>query len=243
MSTIKNKVSACKALISKVKPNNSLKAFSLVMLVAASLLLTCPLFAQTTKDTTTTVYSAANDTYSQMLDYSRPGKYHQLFADLVGTWTFKGRHFDWVDSVTSKVALEYSGTVRRESFANGRYFVVNVIGDGKLEMPIQDGKMKEIQYHGIDIEGYDNVKRKFVKSSVGNHLYSSIVVSEGTYDSMTKTITFDSEFESIPGMKTKDHLLFIFIDKDHYKWEYYQDEKGKYRKGSEIDFTRSAKAK
>jgi hypothetical protein len=39
-------------------------------------------------------------------------------------------------------------------------------------------------------------------------------------------------------MKTKDHFLFIFLDNDHYKWEYYQDENGKYRKGSELDFTR-----
>jgi hypothetical protein len=40
-------------------------------------------------------------------------------------------------------------------------------------------------------------------------------------------------------MKTKDHFLFIFLDNDHYKWEYYQDENGKYRLGSEIDFIRA----
>jgi hypothetical protein len=237
MLIIKNEMTGCKESILKAHRSNFLRFFSSIILIVATTFFISPLFAQKS-DTTTSAYSAPADTYNKMLDYSRPGKYHQLLADLTGSWTFKGRHFNWVDSVTSKVALEYSGTVIRESFANGRYFVVNVTSDGKLEMPIQDGKMQQTQFHGIDIEGFDNVKKKFVKSSIGNHLYSSIVVSEGTYDSTTKTITFDSDFEPIPGMKTKDRLLFIFIDKDHYKWEYYQEEKGKFRKGSEIDFIR-----
>jgi hypothetical protein len=36
------------------------------------------------------------------------------FAELVGTWTFEGKHYEWVDSVTSKVSLELGGTVVRE---------------------------------------------------------------------------------------------------------------------------------
>jgi len=51
-----------------------------------------------------------------MLDYSRPGKYHQLLADLAGTWTFKGTSSESVDSVTSKVTEEITGTVVRKSF-------------------------------------------------------------------------------------------------------------------------------
>jgi len=195
-------------------------------------------YAQKNSDSLTSVYSAGEDSYKQMLDYSRPGKYHQLLAELVGEWTFKGRHFNWVDSVTSTISLEFSGSIKRESFAHGRYFVVNVVSDGNLEMPIQDGKMLETKFHGIDIEGYDNVKMKFIKTSIGNHLNSCIVVSEGTYDSTTRTITFESEYSPVPAMKIQDHFLFMFINKDHYKWEYYQKENGKYRKGSEIDFLR-----
>ena len=220
--------------INKGNRFNILKKCSSLVLIMITVFITGPLLAQTNKDTTTSVYSASEDTYKQMLDYSRPGKYHQLLADLVGTWTFKGRHYEWTDSVTSKVSLEYSGTVVRESFANGRYFIVNVTSDGKLEMPIQDGKMKEVKFQGFEIEGYDNVKKKFVKSSIGNHLNSFIAASEGTYDSTTKTITFDSEFELIPGMKTKDHFRFIFIDRDYYKWEVDQEEKGKYRRGRNV---------
>jgi hypothetical protein len=218
---------------------NILKTFLSVMLITIAVFFTTSIFAQNNKDTAkSNSSSSGDDTFNQMLDYSRPGKYHQLLADLVGTWAFKGRHFDWVDSVTSKVALEFSGTSVRKSFANGRYFIVDVTSDSTLEMPIQDGKMKTVKFQGIDIEGYDNVKKKFVRTSIGNHLYSGIHVPEGVYDSATKTITFDSEFESAPGTKTKDHLLFIFLDNDHYKWEYYQEYNGKYYLVTEINFAR-----
>lgn len=213
------------------------KILSFILTVMA-LFISTSTMAQKYKDTITSVYSAPEDIYKQMLDYSRPGKYHQLLADLVGTWTFKGRHYQWTDSITSNISMEYSGTIVREPFANGRFFIVNVTSDGKLEMPIQDGKMKEVNFHGLEIEGYDNVKRKFIRSSIGNHLNSFIVSAEGSYDSTTKTITFDSELEPIPGMKTKDHFRVILVSKDFYKWEYDQEEKGKYRRGSEIEFTR-----
>ena len=83
------------------------------------------------------------------------------------------------------------------------------------------------------------MKKKFIKSAIGNHLYSFISEYEGMYDSTAKTITFESEFEPVPGTKTKDRFLFVFMDNDHYKWEYYQEEKGKFRLGTEITFIRS----
>jgi hypothetical protein len=244
MLTIKNKTSDFKELTNKVQHCAFLKAFSFIMFIAATFFCN-PSIAQQEKDTTVSVYSTGADAYHQMLDYSRPGKYHQLLADLVGTWTFKGRHYDWVDSVTSKVSLKFGGSIVRRSFAHGRYFVVNVKseGTGTLEMPIQDGKMVVTKFQGLEIEGYDNVKKKFVKTLIGNHLNSGLTVSEGVYDSTKKAITFDSDFEAIPGMKLHDRVLYVFIDKNHYKWEVYQQENGKYRKGTEIDFTRNIKAK
>ncbi|SFZ90204.1 Protein of unknown function [Flaviramulus basaltis] len=226
-------------LDTKVKGSGFLKNLSSIIFIIVIAFWGTSYFAQNNKDSIISVYSTQEYTYNKILDYSRPGKHHQLLADLVGNWTFKGRHFDFIDSTTSMISMEFSGKLVREAIANGRYFIVTIDGDGKLEMPIQDGKMKETEFHGIDLEGYDNVKNKFIKNTIGNHLYSSIVTSEGAYDSTTKTITFESEFEPIPGMTIKDHLLIIFIDNDHYKAEYYQIDNGKYRKGSEIDFLRS----
>ncbi len=182
--------------------------------------------------------SNGDDTFNHEIEYSRPGKYHQLLADLVGSWNFKGSHFEWTDSVTSKVAIHLFGTAVRKSFANGRFFIVNMTTGGKIQLPIQDGKMIDGYGKGIQTEGYDNVKNKYQISYINNHLGSDIWNFEGTYDSTIRTITFDGEIELVPGKKTKNHFLFIFIDQDHYKWELDEEENGKYRKASEMNFTR-----
>ena len=52
------------------------------------------------------------------------------------------------------------------------------------------------------VEGYDNVKKKFVASWIDN-MGTGIQFSEGTYDPATKTFTYTSEMESVPGMKTQ----------------------------------------
>jgi hypothetical protein len=235
MTTRKSKVAEIKKFIYKQYEANILKLAALILPFVLSALITMQALSQDKKDSIASGINA----YEEMLNYSRPGKYHQILADLVGTWTFNGKHFDWTDSLKSKVALEFSGTVVRKSFANGRYFIVDVISDSTLEMPIQDGKLKRVKFQGLEIEGYDNVKKKFVKTQIGNHFGSCIVVPEGVYDSTTNTITFDSETEFAPGMKIKDHMLYIILDQEHYKWEYYQEQNGKYRKATEINFTRN----
>jgi hypothetical protein len=123
---------------------------------------------------------------------------------------------------------------------NGRYFISDILSDGEgtMEMPIQDGKMKLAKFEGLEIEGYNNVKKKFIRCTIGNHISSDINVVEGDYDSLKNTITFDSDLELAPGFRTKNRLLFIFQDANHYKWEYYEEEKGKLRKATEIDFSR-----
>ena len=225
-------------LIQKVNGSNILKMFSSIMLVMLAAFFTTPVFAQNNKDTATSKSSSnGDDTFNQMIDYSRPGKYHQLLADLVGTWTFKGRHFSG-NPDSNKVVFQFNGTVVRKSFANGRFFIVNTTGNGKLQMPIQNGKMKEVSLQGIITEGYDNVKNKFVQTEISNHLGSDIAFFEGNYDSTTKTITFNGENELVPGMKTKVRELFIILDKNHYTLEYYDDQNGKYVKATEVNYTR-----
>lgn len=213
--------------------------FSSGMLIIITVFFTTVLFAQDNKDTTKSNPSSNGvDNFTKMIDYSRPGKYHRLLSDLVGSWTFTGSHFDWVDSVTRKIGIKLFGTAVRKSFANGRFFIVELTTGGKIQLPIQDGKMIEGYAKGIQTEGYDNVKKKYQISYINSHIGSGIWNFEGTYDSTTRTITFDGEIEFVPGMKINNHFLFVFIDKDHYKWELDEKENGKYRKASEMNFTR-----
>lgn len=78
-----------KELIQKVNWIKILKIFSAMLTMVS--LFTNPVFAQNNKDTATFNSSSnGDDTSNKVLEYSRPGKNHQLLADLVGSWTFKG---------------------------------------------------------------------------------------------------------------------------------------------------------
>jgi len=37
-----------------------------------------------------------------------------------------------------------------------------------MQMPGEDGKMKDMMFKGMGMEGYDNVKKKFVASWIDN---------------------------------------------------------------------------
>jgi hypothetical protein len=120
--------------------------------VLIAILFINPLFAQGDKSSSKPdTSSAENDPLTQLFDYSRPGKYHQLLADIAGSWTFKGSNYYWADSVTRKVAVITSGTILRRPFANGRFFIVDMTTAEKVQLPIQDGKMINDYGRGIQM--------------------------------------------------------------------------------------------
>ena len=102
---------------------------------------------------------------------------------------------------------ESKGTATRKSAMGGRYAVMDVTG--KMQMPGEDGKMKDMQFKGMAIEGYDNVKKKFVSSWIDN-MGTGIQFSEGTYDPATKTFTYtqrngnDARNENASSRSVKD---------------------------------------
>lgn len=205
-----------------IKASMANKAIGLLLLV---LIAKHSLLAQAKKD-------------SSMLDYSRPGKYHQLLADLTGEWTFKGRHFSGHPNPDSnKVVMEFGGRLVRKPIMNDRFFLAELTG-GKSQIPVQDGKMIEDTVRDMMTEGYDNVKRKFVQTFINNHIGSCIIYYEGNYDPATKTIFYESEVEGLPGKKRKRYQHFIFHDNNHYTVEYYWERDGKKIKSNESILTR-----
>ena len=67
---------------------------------------------------------------------------------------------------------------------------------------------------------------------------SAVVFFEGTYDSTTSTITYDTEMELAPGMNQKMRIVYILHDKGHYQWDFYNEQNAKYIKFHEFHFTR-----
>jgi hypothetical protein len=172
----------------------------------------------------------------QMMELSKPNENHKLLADLDGNWTYSIKF--WMNPNPSAPPQESKGTATRKSIMDGRYSVMDVTG--KMEMPGADGKKKEMTFKGMGVDGYDNVKKKFVGSWVDN-MGTGIMMSEGAYDPATKTFTYTTEVEAIPGMKTQVREVMKVADKDHMSFEWFETQGGQEKKTMEINYTRSGK--
>jgi Protein of unknown function (DUF1579) len=193
-----------------------------------------------TTTTTTTAASPATTTAStapsaeemkQMMELAKLNENHKLLASTAGTWSYTVKM--WMDP--NGKPTESTGTAKREAIMDGRY----VSGDytGKFKMPGADGKMQEMNFHGMSMDGYDNVKKKFVSGWVDN-MGTGITTMDGTYDAATKTFTYTGEYEMMPGMKEKVRQLIKLTDANHMTMEYYEDRGQGEAKTMEINYTK-----
>ncbi len=133
--------------------------------------------------------------------------------------------------------VESGGTSVARAVMDGRYVITD--HTGKMQMPGPDGAMMDTSFVGMSVEGFDNVKKKFVSSWIDN-MGTGIVNSEGTYDAGSKTLTYLAEYEPMPGMKTKMREVLKITDKDHRSIEFFEDRGGKEVKTMEIGYTRKS---
>ncbi|MCF0055118.1 DUF1579 family protein [Dyadobacter sp. CY356] len=151
-----------------------------------------------------------NDDMKLMLAYSGPGKYHMLLDQLAGIWKFSDPKRPFV-----------KGILTRTPIYDGRFYSIEITG-GKLALPVADGKLQEGNYQNLLIEGYDNVKGKFVTISINNHIGSGIQMQEGTFDPNKKAFIYDWDEELVPGRIKSNRKILTILDNAHYLEEYYQ---------------------
>lgn len=172
----------------------------------------------------------------QMMEISKLNENHKLLSSLDGNWSYTIK--TWMNPDPNAPPQESKGTATRKTVMGGRYVMMDVTG--KMQMPGADGKMKDMQFKGMGIEGYSNVKKKFVASWVDN-MGTGIEFSEGTYDPATKTLTYTSEIEPMPGMKMPVREEIKIADNNHMSLEWYENHGGQEKKTMEIHYTRSSK--
>jgi Protein of unknown function (DUF1579) len=168
---------------------------------------------------------------AKMMELSKLNDNHKLLGDMVGTWSYTVKM--WMDP--NSKPTESTGTAVRKAVMEGRF----VTGDysGKFKMPGADGKIMDMNFKGMSLDGYDNVKQKFVSAWVDN-MGTGVMLSDGTYDASTKTFTYTGEYEAMPGMKSKVREVIKITDKNHHSMEYYEDRGQGEMKSMEINYTR-----
>ena len=183
---------------------------------------------------TTPVVTAASpdpaEMMKQMMEMAKLNENHKLLADLVGSWSYTVKMM-----APGEPSSTSTGSLTRKPVMNGRFFLGEY--SGSMKMPGADGKMKDFTFKGMSVEGYDNVKQKFVSSWVDN-MGTGIMNSEGSYDPATKTFTYSGEMEPVPGMKMPVREVIKITDKNHHIFEWYENRGGQETKTMEIDYTR-----
>jgi hypothetical protein len=171
-----------------------------------------------------------------MMEMSKLNENHKLLSSLDGNWTYTIKM--WMNPDPNAKPQESKGTATRKAVMGGRYVMMDV--SGKMQMPDENGKMKDLVFKGMGLEGYDNVKKKFVSSWIDN-MGTGIQFADGTYDSATKTLTYTSEMEPMPGMKTPVREVIKIADNNHMTLEWYETQGGQEKKTMEISYTRAKK--
>jgi hypothetical protein len=234
-----------------MRPTTLLKAFMALAALASLAYAQSPSIAPTapslnspasgtTTTTTTTASSPAPNASSmaptaeemkQMMEMANLNENHKLLASTAGNWSYVVKM--WMDP--SGKPTESTGTATRKAIMDGRY----VSGDytGKFKMPGADGKMKDMDFHGMSMDGYDNVKKKFVSGWIDN-MGTGIMTMEGTYDAASKSITYTGEAEMMPGVKEKFRQIMKLTDASHMSLEYYEDRGQGEAKTMEITYTK-----
>jgi len=176
-----------------------------------------------------------NDMMAMMMELMKPGENHKLLAQWVGSWTYSVK--SWMNPDPNAPPMESTGSAVFREAMGGRF----VINDhtGKMQMPGPDGKMTDMDFKGMGIDGYDNARKKFVFSWIDN-MGTGIMKMEGDYDPSTKTFTYRGEEEMMPGIKTKVRVAVKITDKDHHTMEFYEDRGGTDFKVMQINYTRKS---
>src|SRR5438034_135869 len=158
---------------------------------------------------------------AMMMELSKPGENHKLLARTVGNWTYAVKM--WMNPDPKAPPSESSGSAVIRETMGGRFFISE--HTGKMQMPGPDGKMMDMEFKGMAVEGYDNVKKKFLASWIDN-MGTGIMNLEGTYDAATKSLTYHAEYEPMPGMKTRIREVIKITDNDHHTMEWFEDRGG-----------------
>ena len=151
-----------------------------------------------------------------------PGPMHEMLAHRVGEW--KAEVTMWMDPAKPPETSE-AKTVT-EAILGGRYF-----------KSTHTGMMMGMPFEGYEISGYDNVKKKFFNVWLDN-MGTGIMVSEGTYDDASKTLTFTGQMTEPMGNTMNVREVVKDMDNDNSTFEMYVEQGGKEMKSMEIKYTR-----
>lgn len=190
------------------------------LLCVCALLLTSPALAKEKNAGKKMDEQAMMELWKQM---ATPGAPHKLLAGLAGSWTTKTK--EWMDP--TKPATESEGTAEIKPLMDGRFIFQEY-----------HGQMMGQPFAGIGIDGYDNMKKKYVTAWMDS-MGTGIFIMEGTAGGDGNTITLKGSHPEPGGGQMHHRAVWKIVDTNNQVFEMYGTHHGqKESKVLEIIYTR-----
>ncbi len=154
----------------------------------------------------------------------QPGEFHEHLKNFVGTWSADVRM--WMDPNAPPIVSKGKATFKL--IFDGRFLYGDFLGEF-MGMP----------FKGINIMGYDNIKKEFFSIWLDNSTTGRIS-STGSYDADSKKYRFRAEtFDPYSGQTLEMREEAYFASKDEYiSVTYAKPKDGKEFKNMEMKYTR-----
>ncbi len=123
----------------------------------------------------------------------KPGPEHELLKSMEGTW----------DLTVKAMGNESKGTCTYKMGLGGLWLMSKVEGD-----------MGGMKFEGRGMDSYDANRKKYVSVWIDS-MGTSPLVSEGTYDKDTKTMTLTGDGPGMDGKMTKYKMVTVVKDDDN----------------------------
>ncbi len=185
------------------------------------LLIGAPAFAGDMKSDKQMDPKAMMELYKKM---ATPGEPHKMLTSLAGSWTTQTK--SWM--MPGKPPVETTGTAEIKTLLDGRYIYQEF-----------NGEMMGHPFSGIGIDGYDNVKKKFVTAWIDT-MGTGIFIMDGSASADGKTITLHGQHPEPSGEGHMKHrAIWTIIDKNNQTFHMYGTHHGtKEMKMMEITYKR-----
>ncbi|MDD5267697.1 MAG: DUF1579 domain-containing protein [Methylococcales bacterium] len=152
-----------------------------------------------------------------------PGEPHKLFASLAGSWTTKTK--EWMEP--GKPPMETTGSAEMKMLLDGRFLQQEYTG-----------QMMGQPFSGIGIDGYDNIRKKYVTAWMDT-MGTGFFMMEGTASADGKTITLTGQHPEPGGGHMTHRAIWKIVDSNTQTFDMYGAHHcGKEMKMMEITYTR-----
>ncbi len=151
-----------------------------------------------------------------------PGPMHEMLSQKVGKWEAEVKL--WMDP--SQPPIVSKAKTVCEPMLGGRYF-----------KSVHTGEMMGMPFEGYEINGYDNLEKKFFSIWLDN-MGTGYLKTEGSYDETNKTLNLTGKMKDPMGNNVDIREVVKMVDNDNTLFEMYMIMDGKEVKSMEINYKR-----